>query len=48
MEQENKENIIYHITPDQAKKICIYFNEDYKKLEDYEICNYLDTIIDNL
>lgn len=49
MEKENNENIIYFIiTPNQAEKICNQFDKDYKELEDYEICNYLNLIIDHL
>lgn len=40
--------ITYHITEDQAKKICNHFNEDYKFLEEYEIGELLDRVIDSL
>lgn len=40
--------ITFHITEDQAIKICEYFNEDYRMLEDYEICELLDRLIDKI
>ena len=40
--------INFKITEDQAAKICGYFNEAYEDLQDYEICEYLDKIIDQL
>lgn len=43
------ENIIlFHITEDQANIICKHFNKDIKDLEEYEICELLDRIIDEL
>ena len=46
MEQLNY--IDFKITEDQAKLICKYWNKDYTKLEDYEICELLDKTIDEL
>lgn len=40
--------ILYHITEDQADKICSYFGEDANQLEEYEIGSLLDRIIDEL
>ena len=41
-------NILFHITEDQAIKIANYFNKNITNLEEYEICQLLDKIIDNL
>ena len=38
--------ILFHITLDQATKICNHFNKDVNSLEDYEIDELLDKIID--
>lgn len=38
--------ILFHITLDQADKICNHFNKDVNSLEDYEISELLDKIID--
>lgn len=46
MEQENYIN--YHITENQAEAIANHFKKDIRKLEEYEICELLDTIIDHL
>ena len=43
-EQEN--NIIYHITLNQAETIAKHFGRDINDLEEYEICELLDKIID--
>ena len=40
--------IIFHITENQAKIIASYFGKSSEYLEDYEICELLDKIIDNL
>lgn len=40
--------IIFHIAENQAKIIASYFGESCEYLEDYEICELLDKIIDNL
>lgn len=45
---EEIENISFTLTREQAEKICNYFGEDYTELADYEICEYLDKIIDEL
>lgn len=44
MEQEN--NIIFHITLDQAEAIARHFEKDIKDLDEYEICELLDRILD--
>lgn len=47
MEQENY--IDFHITQDQANKIAEHFGYNIDNLaEDYEICELLDRIIDEL
>lgn len=48
IDNEIIENIEFQITPDQAKKICEYFGVEYDDINDYEICEYLDKIIDEL
>lgn len=40
--------ILFHITKEQAEKICKHFKKDFKTLEEYEITELLDTIIDEL
>lgn len=39
-------NIIYHITLDQATAVAKHFGKDVNNLEEYEICELLDKIID--
>lgn len=46
MEQCN--GIMFMITTDQIDTICKHFNKNVNDLEDYEICELLDKIIDNL
>lgn len=46
MEQEN--SILFHITLDQAKAIALHFGQDVATLEEYEICELLDRLIDEL
>lgn len=41
-------NILFHISEDQARIICEHFNKNINELEEYEICELLDKIIDNL
>ena len=41
-------NIIFHITEDQAQKIAKHFNVDYLSLEEYDICTLLNRLIDEL
>lgn len=49
MEPQDSNNTLgYVITQDQAEKICNHFNKDINSLENYEICELLDNIIDNL
>ena len=52
MEEKQTENLItYHITKEQAEKICNYSGLDAfrdREIEDYEICEALDHIIDEL
>lgn len=45
-EQEN--NIIFHITLGQAEAIANHFGKNINDLEEYEICELLDRIIDEL
>ena len=45
---EEIENISFTLTREQAEKICNHFGEDYNDLNEYEICEYLDKIIDEL
>lgn len=44
MEEEN--NILFHITLDQAEAIARHFEKDIEDLEEYEICELLDRILD--
>ena len=41
-------NILYHITEGQADLICKHYGKDYRKLEEYEICELLDSYIDEI
>lgn len=36
----------YQVTSDRAIKIAKYFNIDLNKIENVEICKYIDQIID--
>ena len=38
----------FNVTKEQAIKICEHFGKDINKMEDYEVCELLDKIIDNL
>lgn len=40
--------INYHITREQAEIICKHFNKNMNDLEEYEICELLDEIIDEI
>lgn len=40
--------INFHITKNQAEKICKYYNKNIDELEEYEITELLDRIIDEL
>ena len=40
--------ILYNITFDQAEIIANHFGRNIKELDEYEICEMLDTIIDKL
>lgn len=40
--------INFHITKDQAEIICEHFNKNLNDLEEYEVCELLDQIIDEL
>lgn len=40
--------IDFHLTKDQADKVCKYYGKDVHELEEYEICELLDRIIDEL
>jgi demethoxyubiquinone hydroxylase (CLK1/Coq7/Cat5 family) len=49
MVQEPQENnILFHITVEQAELIAKHYNKDIKQLEDYEIAELLDRLIDEL
>lgn len=41
-------NILFHITEEQAHNISNYFGKNYKELEEYEICELLDKLIDSI
>lgn len=41
-------NILYHITSEQAEKLCMYYSKDMAELEEYEICELLDRLIDSI
>ena len=43
-----EENILFHITPEQARKICEIKGLDFDTIEEYEICSALDEIIDSI
>jgi hypothetical protein len=48
---ENKTNnneINFIITSEQVEVICRHFGKERKDLEDYEVCELLDKLIDNL
>ena len=45
---DNESYVLYHISLDQVEKICNHFNKNIGDLEEYEICELLDKIIDNL
>lgn len=45
---EKNQNILFTITRDQAEAIAAYFDEDIDELTDYEICEMLDEIIDEI
>lgn len=47
-DRELVENIEFKITPDQARKIANHFGVEYEDVNDYEICEYLDKLIDEL
>ncbi len=44
----DRDNIVFHITPYQAFAICKYFNKDLDNMENYEVSELLDEIIDGL
>ena len=41
-------NILFHITLNQAEAIAKHFGKNVNDLEEYEICEMLDEIIDHL
>ena len=43
-----KGSIQFIFTEEQQEIICGHFNKDKDKLEDWEICELLDKVIDNL
>lgn len=48
MSTQKTENMNFILTPEQAETICKYFGEDVNSLDDWEICELLDKVIDNL
>jgi hypothetical protein len=42
------ENIKFDLTIEQAKQICKHFEKNFEELQEYEICELLDKIINNL
>lgn len=38
--------IIYHLTQEQAEKICAYFDVEMNGLDEYEIAELLDRFLD--
>lgn len=40
--------INFHITKDQAEKICKHYNKNIEELEEYEITELFDRVIDEL
>ena len=45
-ETVEQNTILFHITFDQAQKICNHFGKDDNELDDYEVSELLDEIID--
>ena len=46
MESETNIYVNFSVTVAQAEKIAKHFNVDLNSLKNYEICTYLDRIID--
>ena len=42
------ERIEFIITQDQAEILCEHFNMDINSVEQYQVCEMLDKVIDNL
>lgn len=40
------ENINFTLTPDQAKQLCEHYGRDIDTLDENDICELLDTLID--
>ena len=40
------ENINFILTPDQARDICEFYDENMDALDEWEICELVDRIID--
>lgn len=47
-EVPNMNTILYHITMEQAEKIANYYGKELNYLQDYEICELLDRLIDEV
>lgn len=45
---ENDNTILYHIDINQAELLCKYYNKNINDLEEYEICELLDSYIDEI
>lgn len=41
-------NIVYHITPEQKDIILKYFKKENEELEEYQVCELLDKVIDEM
>ena len=42
------EELNFILTADQIETLCKHFGKERKDLQDYEICELLDKVIDNL
>ena len=40
--------INFHLTREQAEAICNHYNKDLNTLDEYEVCELLDRLIDEL
>lgn len=48
MEEPIENNIVFHITDEQAQNIPNHFHLDYESLDEYEICTLLNNLLDRL
>lgn len=44
----NQNTILFHITESQVESLCKHFNKDITTLQEYEVCELLDKLIDEL